>query len=199
MSDAAIEPHRLPVGSVGEHGSGAFGIWCVVATEGALFAYLLFSYFYCDLQRVEPWPPDGKPAIILPLVNTVVLLASSVAVWLGQRGIRKGSQPQLVVGLLAGIVLGVLFVAIQLVEWSHKPFSISSSLYGSFFFTITGFHMAHVVVGLLMLLAILAWSLMGFFDAERHGPIAVGAIYWHFVDGVWLAVFVSLYLSPFIS
>jgi heme/copper-type cytochrome/quinol oxidase subunit 3 len=199
MSDAALEARRLPVGSVGEHGSGAFGVWCLVATEGALFAYLLFSYFYCALQHIGPWPPDAKPAITLPLLNTVVLLASSVAVWYGQRGIRRGSRRQLVVGLLASIVLGVLFVAIQIIEWGHKPFSIISSLYGSFFFTITGFHMAHVVVGLLMLLAMLAWSLLGYFDAERHSPIAVGAIYWHFVDGVWLAVFASLYLSPYLG
>jgi cytochrome c oxidase subunit III len=199
MSDLAAENTGLPVGSVGRHGSGWFGVWCLVATESALFAYLLFSYFYCALQGIEPWPPDGKPHLALPLINTVVLLSSSVAVWFGERGVRKGSRPQLLAGLILGIVLGAIFVAIQLVEWSHKLFTPTSSLYGSLFFTITGFHMAHVVVGLLMLLVLLGWSSLGYFNEERNGPIAVGAVYWHFVDAVWLAVFSSLYLSPYLS
>jgi heme/copper-type cytochrome/quinol oxidase subunit 3 len=199
MSDIVAEGRPLPIGSVGAHGSGLFGVWCLVATEGALFAYLLFSYFYCAMQGNQHWPPGGNPSLTLALINTAVLLLSSLAVWLGLRGVRRGSQVQLIAGLSAGIVLGILFVAIQLIEWSHKPFSISSSLYGSLFFTITGFHMAHVIVGLLMLSAMLIRSLLGYFDRERHGPIAVGAIYWHFVDGVWLAVLASLYLSPYLG
>jgi cytochrome c oxidase subunit 3 len=197
MSDIASP--RLPVGSVGQHGSGWFGIWCLVAAEGALFAYLLFSYFYCVLQRTETWEPYGKPHLTLALINTVVLLSSSVAVWFGERGIRNGSRTRLLIGLSLGIVLGALFIAIQLVEWSHKPFTPTSGLYGSLFFTITGFHMAHVLVGLLTLLALLVWSWLGYFGPERHGPISIGAVYWHFVDGIWLAVFASLYLSPYLG
>lgn len=199
MSDIADAAPRLPVGSVGKHGSGWLGVWCLVAAEGALFAYLLFSYFYCALQGVAPWPPGGKPQLMLSAVNTVVLLSSSVAVWFGERGARKGSRAQLVGGLILSIVLGATFVGIQLVEWSHKPFTPTSSLYGSLFFTITGFHMAHVVVGLLVLLVLLGWSWLGYFDQERHGPVSIGGVYWHFVDGVWLAVFASLYLSPYLG
>ena len=199
MSDIASDTTRLPVGSVRLHGSGWLGVWCLVAAEGALFAYLLFSYFYCALQTSEAWPPGGKPHLILPAINTAVLLASSVAVWFGEQGVRNGSRSQLLTGLVLGTALGMVFVGIQLVEWSHKSFSLSSSLYGSLFFTITGFHMAHVVIGILMLLVLLVWSSLGLFSEERHGAISVGAVYWHFVDAVWIAVFTSLYLSPYLG
>jgi heme/copper-type cytochrome/quinol oxidase subunit 3 len=199
MSDIAAGGERLPVGGVGRHGSGWYGIWTLVLTESALFAYLLFTYFYIASQAAGAWPPSGKPSLSLAVANTVVLLASSIAVVLGQRGLRKGSRRQLGIGLLAAIVLGALFVAIQLVEWSHQPFTYTSSLYGSLFFTITGFHMAHVIVGLLILTATLGWSLLGYFDQERQGPILIGGLYWHFVDAVWLVVFTSLYLSPYLG
>jgi cytochrome c oxidase subunit 3 len=91
----------------------------------------------------------------------------------------------------------VLFVGLQLFEWSHKPFTLAANVYGSLFFTITGFHMVHVVVGLLMLLVLLVWSFMGYFDQRRHSALSIGAIYWHFVTAVWLAVFATLYLSPY--
>jgi cytochrome c oxidase subunit 3 len=199
MSDIADEQKLLPVGGVGHHGSGWFGVWTLVLTEGALFAYLLFSYFYVASQANGYWPPSGKPSLVLATANTLVLLSSSVAVMLGQRGLRKGSRQQLALGLAAAIVLGALFVGVQLVEWSRQPFTYTSSLYGSLFFTITGFHMAHVVVGLLILTAMLGWSLLGYFNQDRQGPILIGGLYWHFVDAVWLVVFASLYLSPYLG
>ncbi len=84
-------------------------------------------------------------------------------------------------------------------EWHNKPFSLSSSTYSSLYFTITGFHMAHVAVGLLMLGALLLWSALGMFDRWRHAPISIGAIYWHFVDAVWIAVFLTFYATPYLG
>jgi heme/copper-type cytochrome/quinol oxidase subunit 3 len=176
--------------------SGWFGMWWLVATEGALFGYLLFSYFYSLLQADGPWPPEGPPSLALALPNTFVLLASSVAVWIGERGLGRNRSMQALCGLLAAFVLGAVFVAVQLVEWSNKPFSLSSHLYGSFYFTITGFHMAHVFVGLLVLAALAFWTFRGRFDRGRREPVAIGALYWHFVDAVWLAVFTTFYVVP---
>jgi cytochrome c oxidase subunit 3 len=78
----------------------------------------------------------------------------------------------------------------------QKSFTLSSSPYSSLYFTVTGFHMAHVVVGVIMLWALCVWSLMGYFNRVRYVHIHIGALYWHFVDAVWLVVFFTFYLTP---
>ena len=90
----------------------------------------------------------------------------------------------------------MIFVAIQVFEWKSRSFSLSSHPYGSLYFTITGFHMAHVVVGLMILLALMVWEALGYFGPRRDAPPSLGAIYWHFVDAVWLAVFFTFYVTP---
>jgi heme/copper-type cytochrome/quinol oxidase subunit 3 len=92
-----------------------------------------------------------------------------------------------------------MFVGIQLMEWHGRPFSLSSSAYGSLFFTITGFHMAHVILGLLLLLPLTIWSGLGSFGPRRSAPVSIGAIYWHFVDAVWLVVFFTIYITPYLG
>ena len=76
---------------------------------------------------------------------------------------------------------------------------MASNTYGSLYFTITGFHMAHVAAGLLMLAALFVWTLLGTFDRWRSTPVSVGVIYWHFVDAVWLAVFLTFYVTPYLG
>lgn len=176
--------------------SGWYGMWWLVATEAALFGYLLFAYLYSWLQAIGPWPREGAPPLTLALPNTFVLLASSVAVWVGARGLRRNDRTLLIGGLITAFVLGLAFVGVQLKEWSDKPFTLTSHLYGSFYFTITGFHMAHVIVGLLGLAALSIWAANGHFDRLHREPVSIGALYWHFVDAVWLAVFTTFYLAP---
>ena len=187
----------LPIGSVGKLAAGWAGMLALIATEAALFAYLLFSYFYVAAQPVGPWPPDGPRPLGLALLNTAILLASSAAVVVAERGLRRGRRGRAIGGLGVGLLLGITFVSIQWREWSNQPFSLHSGVYGSLFFTITGFHMAHVLVGLGVLAALLLWTALGLFDARRHAALSIGALYWHFVDAVWIAVFASLYLSPY--
>lgn len=183
----------------GHHRSGWFAMWWLVATEAALFGYLLFAYVYSWMQASGPWPPNGAPPLTLALPNTIVLLASSVAIWIGERGLRRNNRVLLLAGLVCAFLLGAIFVGVQLLEWSDKPFSLTSHLYGSFYFTITGFHMAHVIVGLLALGALTLWAMAGHFDRYRSEPVSIGALYWHFVDVVWLAVFTTFYLAPLMS
>ena len=172
-------------------------MWCVVATEGAIFAYLIFSYFYLASQAVGQWPPSGVPALKLAGPNTIILILSSVAlIWAERTGARRAARGRLLAGIALAFVLGCIFVGVQLLEWRSKSFSLSSGTYGSIYFTLTGFHLAHVVVGLAMLLVMLIWAAIGYFSRERHAPLTIGAIYWHFVDAVWVIVFATLYLSP---
>lgn len=196
MSDRAASTGRFPVGSYGRRASGWWGMLLLIMTEGALFAYLLFSYYYFAVQHGRSWLPQELPEFKLSAPNTVILLLSSVAVWWGEHSTTRGSRLQAVIGLVIGIVLGIVFVGIQYLEWMSKPFGIDSNSYASLYFTITGFHMAHVVAGLLLLITVLVWSLLGYFDPERHAPVSISAIYWHFVDAVWLTVFFTFYVTP---
>jgi heme/copper-type cytochrome/quinol oxidase subunit 3 len=192
---------RLPVGAVDTRASGWWAMIFVVFTEASLFAYLLFSYFYLAVQPHEAgtFPQGGPPDLTLALPNTIVLLASSVAVGWAQLGIEHGSKWRLVAGLGIGALLGLVFLVVQYFEWAQKPFGLSSTPYSSLYFTVTGFHMAHVVVGLAMLLALTLWSSRGYFNRARYAHIHIGALYWHFVDAVWLAVFFTFYLTPLLG
>lgn len=176
--------------------SGSQGIWWLIVTEGALFAYLIFSYVYSMLYAEMPWPPDGPPSLALALPNTIVLVMSSGFVAVGEAAARGGREATLARWLAMTIVLGTIFVGVQVVEWVQKPFGIATNLYGSFYFVITGFHMAHVIVGLAALSALAVWTARGRIRQVHHEQVRIAALYWHFVDAVWLAVFATFYLVP---
>ena len=108
----------------------------------------------------------------------------------------KWATNRLILGLSASFLLGATFAGVQAVEWSHKTFGPSTDAYGSLFFTITGVHIAHVVVGLLMLACLVLWAAMGRFSSTRHLHVTVGVTYWHFVDAAWLVVFSAFFLMP---
>jgi cytochrome c oxidase subunit 3 len=196
MADAVAQTDRLPVGSIDRRASGWWGMLTVIMTEGSLFAFLLFSYYYFAVQYGRQFLPDELPKFRLSLPNTIILLLSSGAVWWAERAAKRGARSQLILGLLIGFVLGAAFVGVQYLEWSDKPFTLASSSYASLYFTITGFHMAHVIAGLIVIAALLVWSWLGYFDTERNAPVSIGAVYWHFVDAVWLTLFFTFYITP---
>lgn len=196
MSDAA-HSEILPVGGAGTVSTAWWGMACLIATEAILFVYLIFSYAYLGSQQAGPWPPSGPPSLKLAVPNTIILLASSFLLGWGLRAFRRAKQRRvLALALIGTIVLGTAFITIQGFEWAGKPFVLSTNSYSSAFFILTGVHMAHVAVGLLMLIALLAWTLMGRFDGVHHEHLSLSALYWHFVDVVWLAVFTTAYLVP---
>lgn len=191
----AVDARGLPFGGPEAHSSGRWGMALVVGTEAAFFAYLLFAYFYLG-SMANGWPPSGPPSLRVALPNTALLIASSGAMWWAESGIRGGNQGRLRLGLLLTFALGATFLVFQGVEFSRTPFGLSSSVYSSAFYFITGFHGAHVLVGLLMIAVAEARALAGHFDARHHLAVSNTALYWHFVDVVWLVVFTSLYLGP---
>ena len=201
MAESIRLKGQLPVGAMDTRASGWWAMIFVVFTEASLFAYLLFSYFYLAVQphMAGTFPQGGPPSLMLALPGTIILLASSVAVGWAQLGIEHGSRWRLVAGLGIGAILGAVFLVVQYFEWREKPFGLSSSPYSSLYYTITGFHMAHVVIGVAMLLALTLWSALGYFNRVRFAHIHIGALYWHFVDAVWLAVFFTFYITPLLG
>jgi cytochrome c oxidase subunit III len=197
MSDAAMT-RPLPVGSIDRRSSGWYGVLCLIATEGALFGYLLFSYFYCAVQFPPSWSPEPHPPFTYSLPATIVMLLSSAAIWWGEQGLKTRALTQHRIGLAAAIALGVLFLGLEGLEWESKSFSLTSGLYGSLYFTITGIDMVHLAIGILGLAAVLIWSALGYFDTRHDAPVVIIAAYWHFVTLVWIAVFITLYVTPYL-
>ncbi len=195
-AEALYRGEALPVGSKGRLSSGWWGMITVIGTEASLFAYLLFSYFYVAAQTVGPWPPHGAPALELAIAGSVLLILGSVTMWWGEKGVRAGNNGRLLFGLGASILLAIGFVVLEGIEWSRKTFSFASNAYGSLYFTITGFHLLHVIVGALMLTMLLVWALLGYFGVRRHSTISIAVLYWHFVTIVWIAVFLTFYIAP---
>jgi Cytochrome c oxidase subunit III. len=191
MFEAMQSAQALPVGSEGKRSGGWWGVLALIVTEGSLFGYLLFTYFYLAAQSEQHWPPDGLPVLLMPGVNTLILLASSVFVWACERCIQRRLMRWSLASMALALMLGIGFVVIQLNEWSKLTYDMTSNLYGSLYFTITGFHMLHVIVGLVILMVLLLWLALGYFDHRRYAAVTIGGLYWHFVDAVWLFVFTT--------
>jgi heme/copper-type cytochrome/quinol oxidase subunit 3 len=187
----------LPVGSIGSHANGWWGMMMLIVTEAALFVYLLFAYYYAAVQHERNWLPEDLPNFKLSLPDTIILILSSVIVWRGESQLKQGRSGGLTAIYLAvGALMGIVFIAIQALEWGTKAFTPFSSSYGSLYYTITGFHMMHVAAGVIILATLSLWCVLGYFNRIRSAPVSIGAIYWHFVDAVWLVLFFTFYITP---
>lgn len=200
MAEPAIaQPHDLPVGPTGRKGLGSWGVGTLIASEAALFSYLLFSYYYAGVSMEKGWLLERSPNLRLALPNTILLLASSGVAWWGERGILLRRRPQALLGLGVAFLMGAVFAFVQCLEWHQKPFSFGAGNYASLYFVTTGFHMAHVLAGLLVLAALFLWTVLDYFSPRRHLTVTAGVFYWHFVDVVWLFVFTTYYLTPYLG
>ncbi|MDQ3957177.1 MAG: heme-copper oxidase subunit III [Actinomycetota bacterium] len=167
-----------------------------VSSETMFFGALFASYFFLR-GTTSPWPPEGtlETPLLLPVILTLCLLASSGTMHAGAAAVRDGRRAIAARHLAATFGLGLAFLAGQLYEYSglaREGFAPDSDAYASLFFTITGFHGLHVTAGLLMLATV--YLRVGRYAAGRPGPVEAAGYYWHFVDVVWLLVFTSLYV-----
>lgn len=179
--------------------------WLGGAGENASTGELLWPDFEPAWPLVSNPDPDlypGPKALIdpwhLPLLNTVLLVASSVTVTIAHHALKEGERLKLKVWLLATIALGVVFLYFQGVEYAEAyndlDLTLSSGIYGTTFFLLTGFHGAHVTLGTLMLIIMYFRVDKGHFDKENHFGFEATCWYWHFVDVVWLGLFFLVYI-----
>ena len=182
-----------------------YGMILFIASEvmffvGWFWAFFDFSLFPSELSDAVAgqWPPKAIEAVMdpfdLPLLNTLILLTSGTTVTWAHHALIHGDREGLKKGLWATIVLGLLFSAIQAYEYMHAPFPFGENTYGSAFYMATGFHGFHVIVGTIMLIVCLVRSYQGDFTPRQHFGFEAAAWYWHFVDVVWLFLFVAVYV-----
>jgi len=185
-------PHE-PLVSAIDDGRGRLGMGLFIATEATLFAMLFFSYFY-----LGPFPNEPAPKLKEALIMLAILLSSSVVMEITELFHRRGRALLARSGLAFTILLGLVFLAVQVDEYRHhlKTLSPRTSAYGSIFYAITGFHSAHVVVGLCLLLFALVAPELGPSRKPPHGVLQNVSRYWHFVDVIWLIVVLVLYVAP---
>ena len=196
---ACSQPQNLPVGPIRRHGIGWWGAGTLIASEAALFSYLLFVYYYLGATNPSGWLLEPAPALKLALPNTILLLASSGAAWFGERGILTLRRGQALTGFALAFLMGLGFLCVQWLEWRAKSYGLGASSYASLYFVTTGFHMAHVVIGLEVLAALFVWTALDYFSPRRRLVVSAGVLYWHFVDVIWLLVFTTYYLTPYLG
>lgn len=174
------------------------GMTLFVASEVMFFGALFASYFALR-DTAGSWPPDGslETPLALPAVLTACLLGSSVTAHAGAAAAHGGDVRRAARLLGATIALGAAFLGGQLYEYSglaREGFTASSDVFATMFFTLTGFHGLHVAAGVAMLATV--YLRVGRYDGDRSGPVEAVTYYWHFVDAVWVLVFLTLYVLP---
>jgi cytochrome c oxidase subunit 3 len=177
------------------------GMMLFIASEVMFFAALFAAYFNAK-GTLPVFPPEGYDHILqpipVPLIATLILLLSSLTMQWGVGRIRQGDRTGLNRAVLVTLALGVIFLAIQLYDYyvliSVDDFTIDSGVYGTLFYTMTGFHGAHVLGGVIGLAVILSRGLAGQFTRRHHVAVEAVHYYWHFVDVVWVLLFLVLYV-----
>jgi cytochrome c oxidase subunit 3 len=196
------EDPELAVGHVkgGGMDTALLGMMLFIASEVMFFAALFAAYFNTK-ATLPVFPPEGTEFIDpigLPLFVTILLVASSFTMQWATGRIRAGDRTGLNRGIAITLVLGLIFLFLQLYDYyvliTHDDFSISSGVYGTLFFTMTGFHGAHVFGGVVGIAIILLRGVAGQFSAKHHVAVEAVSAYWHFVDVVWIFLFPVLYL-----
>ncbi len=174
-----------------------WGVLGAVTIELTVVAALIVSYFYLGMGA-EQWPP-AEVALLDPLwpsVNLVLLLVSAGIMYWAGRGINRGSRTILTLGTGASVLLACVVLVLRSVQLAQLDFRWDSHAYGSIVWTISGFHFVHVVSAVVGTAVVTLLSWLGHFTPQRQLGVVVDTLYWYFVAGVWLPLYIVLYWSP---
>ena len=185
-----------------------YGMILFIASEVMFFVAWFWAYFDAALFTDEAiqagrvaftgglWPPKNTEVLNpfnLPLLNTLILLTSGTTVTWAHHALLNGDRRGLKTGLWFTVILGAIFTCVQAWEYAHAPFGFKSSIYGATFFMATGFHGFHVLVGTIFLIVCLFRAYAGQMTPQQHLGFEFAAWYWHFVDVVWLGLYIVVY------
>lgn len=196
IRESTLEGHHTKVVQLGLR----YGFILFIVSEVMFFFAFFWAFFHSSLAPTVEiggiWPPKGIGVLDpweIPFLNTLILLSSGAAVTWAHHAILAGKEKRAVYALVATVLLALVFTGFQGMEYYQAPFTISDSIYGSTFFLATGFHGFHVIIGTLFLIICGIRQYLGHLTKEHHVGFEAAAWYWHFVDVVWLFLFVSIY------
>ena len=195
LQERPAEEHHKPGGI----SSSLLGMVLFIASEVMFFGGLFGAYFTIRSSATQ-WPPEGTDVHLetwYAAVLTIILVTSSVTMQLGVWAIRKNDQRKLMLWLVVSLLLGVAFLCGQANEYRTligEGMTLSSGVFGSTFYTLTGFHGAHVAGGAAFILIVFLRARSGQFTARYHDTVEMASYYWHFVDVVWIGLFSTIYL-----
>jgi cytochrome c oxidase subunit 3 len=204
IKEAVHQGHHTKVVQLGLR----YGMILFIASEVMFFSAFFWAFFDASLFPGEAaqvarseftggvWPPVGVEvfdAFHLPFLNTLILLLSGCTVTWAHHALIHGDRQGLLQGLALTILLGMLFTGVQAYEYSHAAFGFTDGIYSSTFFMATGFHGFHVIVGTIFLIVCFFRAYAGHFKPDHHFGFEAAAWYWHFVDVVWLFLFICVY------
>lgn len=176
------------------------GMVLFITSEVMFFVAFFWAYFHAALFPVEAigsvWPPKGIKTFDpfhLPYFNTLLLLLSGTTVTWAHHALLDGNRKEMLQGLGLTVMLGICFSIVQAIEYSHAAFALKDGIYPSTFFLATGFHGLHVIIGTIFLAVCWLRAWKGDFSQQHHVGFEAAAWYWHFVDVVWLFLFISIY------
>jgi heme/copper-type cytochrome/quinol oxidase subunit 3 len=191
--EATYQGHHKPVVQIAMR----YGMVLFIASEVMFFVAFFWAFFDSSLYPDQGvWPPPGVEVFApfdIPLINTMILLLSGCTVTWAHAALLKDDQKNMVRGLGVTILLGISFTALQIYEYQHAAFGFKDGIYSSTFYMATGFHGFHVLVGTIFLIVCYFRGRAGHFKPEHHFGFEAAAWYWHFVDVVWLFLFICIY------
>jgi len=196
VREATYEGHHTSLVQLGLR----YGMILFIVSEVMFFFAFFWAFFHASIAPTVDiggvWPPKGIEVLNpweIPLLNTLILLSSGASVTWAHHAIIAGDRRQAIYGLIITLVLAIVFTCLQALEYLEASFTISDSIYGSTFYLATGFHGFHVIIGTIFLSVCLARLINFEFTKNHHLGFECAALYWHFVDVVWLFLFVSIY------
>jgi cytochrome c oxidase subunit III len=188
----AVPHHELPPLA---HLRGKMGMWCLIIAESSIFCIFVVAYLYYAGKSISG--PTPAQVLEVPIIGSICLFSSSLTIVLAEKALHAGNLRRFGLCWFLTIALGVTFLAGTAMEWHKLIFqdglTIKTNLFGTTFYSLVGLHASHVIVGLIALTVVMLLNLRGAVKQEHSPKVNVLAMYWHFVDGVWVVVLSVVY------
>ena len=187
--------HPPPANRSSRVDARVLGIMLFIISEIMVFGAFFTAMFFIRVAQGDPWPAPGTTLpVVVAGFNTAILVSSSFTMHWAETSIKNGNRWGLKAGIVSTFLLGCTFLFIQLNEYIHIGFRPQDSAQATVFYSLTGLHGAHVFVGLFLLLIVTIRAFRGHFSPEDHRGVEIPGIYWHFVDIMWIVVYLSVYV-----
>jgi cytochrome c oxidase subunit III len=206
MEAASVSAHAIAPGEHDHHGPPPanrssrvdpplLGMLLFIISEVMVFGAFFTAYFFIRIAQGNPWPAVGTELpVAVAGVNTAILVSSSLTLHWAEHALKNGNRWGLKAGIMTTFLLGCTFLFIQINEYANIGFAPQDAAQQTIFYSLTGLHGAHVLIGLMLLLFVTIRAFRGHYSPEERRGVEVPGIYWHFVDIMWIVVYTTVYI-----